>query len=601
MFFSIRIKLFVLLTGLTAAVLGGALYAITETLESDIKRKILFDFEQHQAAFTKEERLRYERLAAVAKLITENGAFKAAISLDDPATVYDIVDRIFSPFLEEDLFLVTNREGMALALLGQPDYMGKDLTALPGVDDALQGDALLGQQRQFSHSDYPQLWTFQDKIYHVVTVPAFVEPAPGQVDILGTVTLGLQITVADAERLKGNSNIDITFLYNDNNVEVRNYLTMNGEVIAPETYLDYVIIGSTLSGLTQSQLMDFQNTYRQDIDAAIQSLRPTQPFKTVLGEGEKSQVFAFISPVGRDAPAFYVASIPEKDELAILDEMVGDIRNNAGISLGFTLVLAFILGRTLSQPIRRLVEAMNHVKEGELNLSLKPSTRDEIGLLTSTFNEMIGGLRERLQLMRYVGSHTQEMIHQASGTEVSLGGSHQELAVLFSDIRGFTAYSEKRQPEEVIAMLNRYLGFQAEIVPKYEGSIDKFVGDEMVALFIGERALERAIDCSVEIQRRVSKEHETDPMPIHIGIGVNFGRVILGNMGAQNRLDYTVIGAEVNMGARLCDAAPGGHILIRRALLDGLDIPVKIDGTEWMEFKGVSEKLEIATISCSAE
>ena len=463
MFFSIRIKLFVLLAGLTAAVLGGALYAITETLESDIKRKILFDFEQHQAAFTKEERLRYERLAAVAKLITENGAFKAAISLDDPATVYDIVDRIFSPFLEEDLFLVTNREGMALALLGQPDYMGKDLTALPGVDDALQGDALLGQQRQFSHSDYPQLWTFQDKIYHVVTVPAFVEPAPGQVDILGTVTLGLQITVADAERLKGNSNIDITFLYNDNNVEVRNYLTMNGEVIAPETYLDYVIIGSTLSGLNSSQLMDFQNTYRQDIDAAIQSLRPTQPFKTVLGEGEKSQVFAFISPVGRDAPAFYVASIPEKDELAILDEMVGDIRNNAGISLGFTLVLAFILGRTLSQPIRRLVEAMNHVKEGELNFSLKPSTRDEIGLLTSTFNEMIGGLRERLQLMRYVGSHTQEMIHQASGTEVSLGGSHQELAVLFSDIRGFTAYSEKRQPEEVIAMLNRYLGFQAEI------------------------------------------------------------------------------------------------------------------------------------------
>jgi methyl-accepting chemotaxis protein len=345
-----------------------------------------------------------------------------------------------------------------LALLGQPDYMGKDLTALPGIDDAL-----LGQQSEFSHSDYPQLWTFQDKIYHVVTVPAFVEPAPGQVDILGTVTLGLQITVADAERLKGNSNIDITFLYNDNNVEVRNYLTMSGEVIAPEAYLDYVIIGSTLSGLNSSQLMDFQNTYRQDIEAAIKSLRPTQPFKTLLGEGEKSQVFAFISPVGRDAPAFYVASVPEKDELAILDEMVGDIRNNAGISLGFTLVLAFILGRTLSQPIRRLVEAMNHVKEGELNLSLKPSTRDEIGLLTSTFNEMIGGLRERLQLMRYVGSHTQEMIHQASGTEVSLGGSHQELAVLFSDIRGFTAYSEKRQPEEVIAMLNRYLGFQAEI------------------------------------------------------------------------------------------------------------------------------------------
>jgi hypothetical protein len=80
---------------------------------------------------------------------------------------------------------------------------------------------------------------------------------------------------------------------------------------------------------------------------------------------------------------------------------------------------------------------------------------------------------------------------------------------MFTDIRGFTSFSEKRTPEEVIAMLNRYLGFQAQIVPRYEGSIDKFVGDEMVALFIGARALEHAIECAVEIQRCVRQEHET--------------------------------------------------------------------------------------------
>ena len=100
-------------------------------------------------------------------------------------------------------------------------------------------------------------------------------------------------------------------------------------------------------------------------------------------------------------------------------------------------------------------------------------------------------------------------------------------------------------------MLNRYLGFQAEIVPQYQGSIDKFVGDEMVALFIGEQALERAIECALAIERRVQQEHKNDPLPIFIGTGINYGPMILGNMGAENRLDYMVIGADVNLGARI--------------------------------------------------
>ena len=209
------------------------------------------------------------------------------------------------------------------------------------------------------------------------------------------------------------------------------------------------------------------------------------------------------------------------------------------------------------------------------------------------------GMRERLQLMRYVGSHTQEMISKNVGGQVNLGGAREVLAVMFTDIRGFTAFSEKRQPEEVISMLNRYLGFQAQIVPRFGGSIDKFVGDEMVALFIGERALERAIDCAIEIQRCVRKEHETDPVPIDIGIGINYGPAILGNMGAENRLDYTVIGAEVNLGARLCQAAAPQEILVPARLLDGL--AVRVVETKQMVFKGFSEELSIASLASDGE
>ena len=239
---------------------------------------------------------------------------------------------------------------------------------------------------------------------------------------------------------------------------------------------------------------------------------------------------------------------------------------------------------------------MNQVKAGNLGVSLTATTRDEIGLLTNTFNDMIVNLRERLQLMKYVGSHTMDMIKGASDGDVPLGGAQRELAVLFTDLRGFTAYSENREPAEVIAMLNRYLGFQAEIVPDFDGSIDKFVGDEMMALFIGDDAFERAISCALAIQRRVEEEHKTDPAPVHVGMGINYGPVILGNMGAQNRLDYTAIGNTVNLGNRLMQVAAPGQVLVRKELLDQMGMGDRAKHTEMMKFKNVSHEVEVADI-----
>jgi adenylate cyclase len=271
------------------------------------------------------------------------------------------------------------------------------------------------------------------------------------------------------------------------------------------------------------------------------------------------------------------------------------------LSLVITVGLALVLGSRLSQPILRLVGGMNQVKAGDLSVTLQPSTKDEIGLLTSTFNDMIGNLRERLQLMKYVGSHTLEMIKDRDGGDVPLGGSRHELAVLFTDIRGFTSFSEKRDPEDVISMLNRYLGFQAQIVERWQGSVDKFVGDEMMALFTGDNALDQAVGCAQEIMRRVELEHATDPAPIHIGVGINCGPAILGNMGAQNRMDYTAIGATVNLGARLVSSAAPGQILIPADLVERLTVPVRVCRREAMTFKNLSQPIEVAQIDFDEE
>ena len=361
------------------------------------------------------------------------------------------------------------------------------------------------------------------------------------------------------------------------------------------------LIASTVPDLGARELAQFRRDEMSLIDDVSAGM-DSEASEVIEADFAGEPVFAFVSRLGSDAgdTGYYIATVPRRAELAILRELTNSIYVTAGVSLVVTILMALVLGRTVSRPVMRLVEGMNQVTGGNLRVSLTPASGDEIGLLTSTFNDMIVNLRERLQLMKYVGSHTMDMIRDGSEEDVPLGGSRRELAVLFTDIRGFTPYSEKRPPEEVISMLNRYLGFQAEIVPRHGGSIDKFVGDEMMALFIGDDALKRALDCAVDIQRRVVVEHETDPVPIDIGVGVNHGPVILGNMGAQNRLDYTVIGAAVNLGARLMQVAAPGQILVPNELLKGLEADIPVRAVHRISFKGFSDEMEVAELSWQA-
>ena len=558
----IQAKLFILMVGLTAVVLGAVLYTVTEIITEAIQAKIVYDFNQTEKTFRQVQDLRYQRLVESSAVIGENPAFKGHVQLGDPASMeYFVEEELVQYTPELDLFIVTDNRGDVLARYNVPaDFEVVDRSS---VQRALSGD--YGYLTGAKEDQWPELIAVNDMLYLVSTVPVYLAD-----DVIGSLAQGVYLGQREAEGIKGSSVIDITIV------------------------LDGRLMASTVKDLTQEQLDGFCRAHQADLDQVMGQMRAGPPFRGVLAGAE---VFAFVAPLGEGEDAFYVASVLAANELGILAVLENNIVLAGAVSLGVTLLLAFYLGRRLSQPILRLVAGMNRVKAGDLEVSLQPTTRDEIGLLTSTFNEMIGGLRERLQLRRYVGSHTLDMIQQSAGTEVNLGGAREELAVMFTDIRGFTAFSEKRQPEEVIAMLNRYLGFQAEIVPQYEGSIDKFVGDEMVALFIGARALERAIECALAIERRVQEEHARDPAPIYIGTGINYGPVILGNMGAENRLDYTVIGADVNLGARLCDAAEPGEILIRKELLAGLDTPAVVVTTRQMAFKGISQELEIASLS----
>jgi class 3 adenylate cyclase len=559
---NIQTKLFVLLVGITVLILTGVLYVITMTVSEMIEERIISNFNDRQAYFQKQQSLVFDRLAESCYLIGENSTFKANLELNDPATVYNSVME-FANFTKIDLFIVTDDQGKVLARLDKPDQHGDYLTNRPSVVRALNGI------EPELNPKWAELWAVDGYLFQVATVPLYYS----DYRIIGSISLGTLVTRVEALDLKGESNIDISMFLND--------------------YVIATTLSDTLSSTYIDSLESFNRNHLELKDSVLASLQPSNVISTNLMAEE---VYAFISPLGEGEPAYYVATVQKSAELRILEAIQDNILITAAISLVITVILAFFLGRTFSQPILRLVRGMNKVKKGDLSISVDPTTKDEIGLLTSTFNEMIVGLRERLNLMKYVGSHTIDMIQSSSQDEVELGGDRKELAVLFSDVRGFTAFSEHRSPEAVIQMLNRYLGYQAELVTKHYGSVDKFVGDEMVALFFGDDALKRAIDCSIEIQQMAKNRRETDTDKISVGIGINYGPVILGNMGAKERMDYTVIGATVNLGARLCASAEPEQILVRKDLVGWVDQTYRFGNSRMMSFKGFSNEIEIVEV-----
>ncbi|MBI4691320.1 MAG: adenylate/guanylate cyclase domain-containing protein [Nitrospirae bacterium] len=200
-----------------------------------------------------------------------------------------------------------------------------------------------------------------------------------------------------------------------------------------------------------------------------------------------------------------------------------------------------------------------------------------------------------------------------------LGGERREITVLFSDIRGFTTFSEKHAPEEVVAILNEYLGAMTEIVFRWEGTLDKFVGDAIVAFWGApmrqENHAELAVRCALDMVARIEKLQQKwqseGKSPLDMGIGINTGEVLVGNIGAEGKkMDYTVIGDNVNLGSRVegLTRKYNTHILITESTLNKIrDIVIEsrlghlsIKGMEKVIVKGKETPVEIYGL-CSAE
>ncbi len=160
-------------------------------------------------------------------------------------------------------------------------------------------------------------------------------------------------------------------------------------------------------------------------------------------------------------------------------------------------------------------------------------------------------------------------IRNADTGGMSRGGERRAVAVIFTDIRGYTEFSERVSPEVVIEALNKCFDVQTRLVENNQGDVDKFIGDALVAVFEGENKERRAVACSVEIIEAMAELLNIYPeYNLSVGIGVASGEVVMGAMGARDRMDFTVLGSTVNLSARLCSKAEPGQVLVDLATRD---------------------------------
>lgn len=206
---------------------------------------------------------------------------------------------------------------------------------------------------------------------------------------------------------------------------------------------------------------------------------------------------------------------------------------------------------------------------------------------------------------RYVAPEIVDEILKEGVDNLSLGGKTCDIAVLFVDVRGFTTMSEHLPPEMVVHVLNKYLTMASDCVERNKGTLDKFVGDAMMAFWGAplpqEDAVYNAIKTAMEIiegAKQVSDELQAEiGQELKVGVGVNYGPAVVGNMGAEKHMDYTAIGDTVNTAARLESNAPGGTLYISRAVADKLEGRIRYTSLgSTIKLKGKAEGFEVLKV-----
>ncbi len=507
-FRSFRAALLTLILGVVAVAQVSTYIIVANVNRVQAEREIETDLRHAVSAFSRVNEAQTLLLASSAKAVASDFAFRKLFfeSADDLRTLQSAFASA-SNRINADLNAWVDLDGQVIA------------SSLPVPDEAFMDVVFRADESEEAEaSGYCEI---NGQPYSVVTVPI---RAP---IIVGWWVVGFRIDEDFAGELQAQTRVEVSFA------------NRSGAIIA-----------SSLPAATQAALET--NWRRMSTGSVeIQNLR--------LAEND------YKISVAR-------APLEEGGEIAIilqfsLDEKLAPARRLGRlilfVSIGGLVVATLLAGgfaRRLSRPVQRLAEHTRIIAGGDYGVRLELKRDDELGALARAFNAMSRGLAERDQVRDLLDKNVSpEVAAQLMREGSALGGEEREVSVLFADLRGFTTLSENLPPREVVTLLNRYLDRMSQAVEAEGGVIDKFIGDEVMALFgaplAGTNSALRAIRAALGMRTALAalnQELATEGHPpLAFGIGINTAPVIAGNIGSQRRLNYSVIGDGVNLAARL--------------------------------------------------
>jgi adenylate cyclase len=281
-----------------------------------------------------------------------------------------------------------------------------------------------------------------------------------------------------------------------------------------------------------------------------------------------------------------------RDQLAVVILVLG------GMAFVVGLLVVLLAARATADPIRSVRDALARVERGDLDAEVPVYDGSEVGLLQAGFNRMVEGLRERERIREAFGTYLDPGVAERVLREgPALEGEEVEVTLMFLDVQDFTGFAERSPAPEVVATINRLFELVVPVIHSHGGHVDKFVGDGLLAVFGAPRRdpehAAHAVAAAEEIARAVKREFGDE---LKVGIGLNSGRVVAGNVGGGGRLEFSVIGDPVNVAARVEAATreTGDTILLSEstARLLGED-GYKLEPRSGIELKGKREKVAL--------
>lgn len=513
-FKSFRTRLLVFLLVPLLLVLAMVYMAVDSANTNNAMNAIRRDLAVGAASFNAAIKVRDENLAIASDTLTRDYAFRATFFTNDRATLLSEMENLLGRITSADFFAMTATDGKLIADTRRPQLQ----------HDTTEWQALIGQARardikgEFAEADGVIL--VDDHPYHVTVLP-FLTP-----DLSGWIALGFEVGSTFTRDFDDTLNGDVSVLFRN----AAGNWQVSGSTLPPS--LPALLATSFHTGSDDRSLLTL---------AGADYVTLTQPLN------ESGDVVAVLQRSLTEQMAPYRALQQRLFLIFALGMLV--------------LVVALaLLARNVTKPLQLLTQGARRIRSGDYGQTVDIPDRDEIGELAASFNAMASGLAEKERVRALLGKVVSPAIaNELLGKHPELGGEERDVTVMFTDIHGFTTMAEGLPPQQVLALLNDYFTMLGGVIEQHHGVVDKYIGDAVMALFGAPLpdpdAVPHAVAAALAVKPALVRLNEALAArglpPISMRIGIHHDRIVVGNMGSQERLNYTAIGDGVNLASRL--------------------------------------------------